>query len=77
MVVDASKLGTFEEIDAARTANRDADGRIRNLALSRRLDRRDRSIALAVLGYEDETVGGRLAATTGELRQWAVAALRA
>lgn len=73
--IDVAKLATFEEIDAAWSANLGPDGRIRNLAFSRRLAARERELAISLLGMapEGNTYETRYAATGSELRRWAEA----
>ncbi len=74
----ARGLSTFASIDAAWTANYGVDGRIKNIALSRRLAARERELAIAILGFaaEDGTPATRYAATGTELRRWAEEKLR-
>ena len=49
-------LATFEAIDAAWTANLDSDGRIRNLALSRRIADQERDVSICILGMDAEDI---------------------
>lgn len=75
MNIDVSKLETLGACDEARWANRRPDGRIANEALARRITDRERDIAIKILGFspEDRTsYETRYAATTGELRRWAM-----
>lgn len=67
----AAELATFEQIDAAKQANRDAAGRIVNLALHTRLEARDRALVLSCLGWapEENQREGRYVATTSELHE--------
>ncbi len=72
-VAAVALLVTFEAIDAAWFANY-KDGRIVNLALSRRLAARERALAIEILGFDSEegkTADQRYAATSGELKRWA------
>ncbi len=58
----------IEAIDAKRTANRDASGRVKNLSKDRKLQAEERALVVGFLGWEPE-LSDRYAATTGELIQ--------
>lgn len=62
----------FQSISLARRANRDETGRIKNQSLDRRLVARERELAIKLLGMAPEASAEKYAATTGELRRWAI-----
>lgn len=77
--VTVEALNSFSAVDAAWRTNIGGGGRIKNLALSRRLADRERDLAIIYLGFDPEdrsSYGTRYAATNGELRRWAEEALR-
>lgn len=68
-------LDTFAAIDAAWAANYGVNGRIKNLALARRIAARERELSISLLGWSPEVAADgpleRYSATGSELRRWA------
>lgn len=63
----------IEATQAARNANRDGMGRIKNRALDLRLQAEERRLAIETLGWAPEKsqrYEDRYAATTGEMLKW-------
>lgn len=69
--IDAASLTTIAEVEHARHVLNRRDGRIVNEALDRRLQARERELAIELLGWAPEEGGSRYAATTGEMLRWA------
>ena len=72
---NAALMEELEKIDAARNANRDSRGRIKNDRQDRRLCAKERALCVAALGWKPEDLSSRetrYAATTGEIRRWAL-----